>query len=39
MNHVLKMDATEQRPQRSYTDPAVPLAPEIVDAIVAVSRK
>ena len=39
MNHVLKMDASEQRPQRSYTDPAVPLAPEVVDAIAAVSRK
>ena len=39
MNHVLKADSSEQWPQPSYVDPAVPLAPEVVDAIVDASRK
>jgi uncharacterized protein len=39
MNHVLKTDGSEQWPQRSYADPAVPLAREVVEAIVDASRK
>jgi uncharacterized protein len=39
MNHVLKTDGSEQWPQRSYADPAVPLAGQVVEAIVDASRK
>lgn len=38
MNHVLKEDASRQMPQRSYTDPAVPLAAPVIDAIADAPR-
>jgi hypothetical protein len=39
MNHVLKEDASKQVPQRSYTDPAVPLAAPVIDAIADAPRR
>jgi hypothetical protein len=39
MNHVLKEDASRQMPQRSYTDPAVPLAASVIEAIADAPRR
>jgi uncharacterized protein len=39
MNHALKQEASEELPQRSYTDPMVPLAPAVVDAIAEAARR
>jgi hypothetical protein len=36
MNHVLKLDST--RGVGSYSDPSLPIAPALVDAIVAFLR-
>jgi hypothetical protein len=38
MSHVLKQDASEQLPQPSYTDPSVPLAVPVVEAVAAAAR-
>ncbi|HMI82498.1 MAG TPA: alpha/beta fold hydrolase [Polyangiaceae bacterium] len=39
MNHVLKTDRSQKSPQPSYTDPAVPLASAVIDAIADASRR
>jgi len=35
MNHAFKEEASIALPQASYTDPSKPLAPGLLDAIVA----
>jgi pimeloyl-ACP methyl ester carboxylesterase len=39
MNHLLKEEAVAKLPQASYSDPSRPLAPGIIDAIVAGVKK
>lgn len=38
MNHVLKREATAKLPQASYTDPKLPLAPKLVEAVAGAIR-